>query len=96
MSGLRYVPDVVTLQLDEDKCSGCGGCIDVCPRAVFEMNSKKVHVTNRDACLECGACALNCPSGAITVNAGVGCATAVIMGWLRGTEPDCDCSGCCD
>jgi formate hydrogenlyase subunit 6/NADH:ubiquinone oxidoreductase subunit I len=45
--------------------------------------------------MECGACQNNCPADAISVGAGVGCAQAVINGFLRGTEPDCDCSGGC-
>jgi NAD-dependent dihydropyrimidine dehydrogenase PreA subunit len=46
---------------------------------------------DRDACIECGACQLNCQPGAITVEAGVGCAAAIIQGKLKGTEPTCDC-----
>jgi ferredoxin len=47
--------------------------------------------------MECGACALNCPSKAIKVNAGVGCAAAIIMSWFTGKEPSCGCSDveCC-
>jgi hypothetical protein len=30
---------------------------------------------------------------AISVHAGVGCVTAIIKGAIRGTEPNCDCSG---
>jgi hypothetical protein len=41
--------------------------------------------------MECGACAKNCRPGPITVAPGVGCAAAVILGWLTGGEPSCDC-----
>ena len=41
--------------------------------------------------MECGACALNCVPGAINVKPGVGCAQAIINGWLTGSEPNCDC-----
>ena len=63
---------------------------------VFEVAGKKARIAN-DACIECGACALNCPASAIEVNAGVGCAAAIIKGWLTKSEPSCDCSGgdCC-
>lgn len=33
-----YLKNVVTLQLDEKKCTGCGMCLDVCPHEVFKMN----------------------------------------------------------
>ncbi len=93
MSGLRYLKNVVTLELDVDKCVGCGLCEVVCPHAVFEIKGGKAGVVDRDACMECGACARNCPSGAIKVQSGVGCATGIIAGALRGTEATCD--SCC-
>lgn len=97
MPKLRYLPDVVTLTLDESQCDGCGMCMKVCPHAVFAMDQRKAHIVERDACMECGACAKNCPTGAIAVSAGVGCVAAIIKGALTGTEPDCDCGpkSCC-
>lgn len=99
MSGLRYYDDVVTLQFDVEKCTGCRRCVEVCPRGVFEMREKRAFVADRGACMECGACERNCAYGAISVNAGVGCAAAIINGWIHGTEPSCDCGGgsndCC-
>ncbi len=75
----RYLNNVVTLKLDQDKCSGCGLCVEVCPQAVYTLNGKVSLITDRDACLECGACAQNCAPGAITVRPGVGCAFAILM-----------------
>lgn len=96
---MRYLSNVATLLFFADKCTGCGQCLEVCPHGVFAMNEKKAYVVDKDLCMECGACALNCVFGAISVNSGVGCATAVINGMLRGGEPDCGCStsssGCC-
>jgi len=96
MKGLTYLKNVVTLKFDSDKCNGCAMCTMVCPHAVFTMKDKKAFIQNKDFCMECGACAMNCATGAITVKSGVGCATGIINGLLRGTEPNCDCaSGCC-
>jgi NAD-dependent dihydropyrimidine dehydrogenase PreA subunit len=99
MRDLVYLPDVVTLSLSEDKCTGCGMCVKVCPHEVFELSHRKAVIARRDFCMECGACALNCPYQAISVNTGVGCAAGIINGILKGTEPTCDCSGsgskCC-
>jgi NAD-dependent dihydropyrimidine dehydrogenase PreA subunit len=96
---MRYLKNVVTLNLDVDKCVGCGRCLEVCPHGVFILQERKVSVAERDRCMECGACARNCPVSAITVEAGVGCAYAIIIGALRGSEPTCDCKGggesCC-
>jgi NAD-dependent dihydropyrimidine dehydrogenase PreA subunit len=98
MRELVYLKDVVTLELDEGKCNGCGMCIKVCPHEVFELSGGKAHIINRDYCMECGACALNCAVNAISVQSGVGCASGIINGILKGTEPNCGCgesSGCC-
>lgn len=86
-----YLKNVVTLQLDEDKCTGCGMCLDVCPHEVFMMNKKHVMIENRDACMECGACSKNCPVHAVSVESGVGCAAAVINLMLGRTGVECCC-----
>ena len=94
----RYLKNVTTLSLADDQCIGCGMCAAVCPHGVFTVNDRKAHIEDKDLCMECGACAKNCPANAITVDAGVGCAAAIIKGWLTGSEPHCDCSGgdeCC-
>ena len=86
---LRYLTGVTTLEYDETKCNGCRMCIEVCPHEVFRMVDKRAKIVDLNACMECGACALNCEPGALTVDSGVGCATAIIMGAIKGTEPTC-------
>jgi NAD-dependent dihydropyrimidine dehydrogenase PreA subunit len=92
MNNITYLKDVVTLQLDENKCTGCGMCLEVCPHEVFKTNASHAVIQNRDACMECGACSLNCPFGAISVQAGVGCANAVINSMLGRKNSECSCS----
>ena len=94
----RYLKNTVSLSLDVEKCTGCGSCVEVCPHAVFDVPENKAQIRDSDLCMECGACALNCLANAITVKAGVGCAAAIIYGWLTGSEPNCcgsdgDCCG---
>lgn len=104
MSGLRYLDDVVTLEYDAAKCTGCQLCTMVCPHGVFAMEGDRATLVDRDACIECGACERNCAFGAISVRAGVGCAAGIIAGWIRGGDPSCgtddatcdgNAAGCC-
>lgn len=99
---LRYLKNVATLGLDPERCTGCGLCTQVCPHAVIALMDGKAAIMDRDACMECGACALNCPAGALAVQAGVGCAQAVINAALGRSGGACCCSpdsrqvgGCC-
>jgi len=92
MNQMIYLKDVVTLRVDPDKCIGCGMCLEVCPHGVLELENRRVHMVNRDACMECGACGRNCPLGAVTVDAGVGCAAAVINSMLNIQGGACCCT----
>lgn len=47
-----------------DKCTACGTCVNVCPRANINMDSKKP--TFSDNCEFCHACIQWCPEFAIT------------------------------
>ncbi len=91
MRQLIYLKDVVTLQLDGERCVGCGMCLVVCPHGVFRMNDGSAIIEERDACMECGACQRNCPTEALTVQAGVGCANAVINAALGREGSSCCC-----
>ncbi len=92
MGRLIYLKDVVTLKLHHDKCVGCGMCLLVCPHDVFNLAHGKVEIRDRDACMECGACVQNCPVSALQVQAGVGCATAVINAALGRKGGSCCCT----
>lgn len=91
MNNLMYLKNVVTLTLDPEKCIGCGMCAEVCPHGVFAVNSRKAEIVRRDSCMECGACQMNCPPAAISVDAGVGCAVAVINTALGIQNDSCCC-----
>jgi 2-oxoglutarate ferredoxin oxidoreductase subunit delta len=61
----------------DDRCKGCGFCIEFCPRKVLTIskrtNSKGYHppeVVDGDHCTNCGLCALLCPDFAIYVEDG--------------------------
>jgi len=52
--------------VDEEVCSGCGVCVNVCTYKAISMDEKrKVAVVNEALCEGCGACAATCPSKAM-------------------------------
>lgn len=64
-------PEAITASVDEDKCSGCGTCVLLCPYNAIELQSKDgkklAHITAAQ-CKGCGTCGAACPSGAISMN----------------------------
>ncbi|MCB2225641.1 MAG: 4Fe-4S dicluster domain-containing protein [Desulfarculaceae bacterium] len=88
---LQYLKGVATLRANPELCVGCGLCLEVCPHGVLELKDKRVVVARRDDCMECGACMINCPAEALFVQAGVGCAQAVINSALGRTGGGCCC-----
>ena len=91
MKNFRYLENVTTLKLDQEKCIGCGMCEMVCPHTVFKVEKPKAFIVDHDGCMECGACASNCPVGAISVNPGVGCASYIIQRWIKGPDAIIKC-----
>ena len=83
MESFRYLDNVATLALNEEKCVGCGTCTNVCPHGVFEIREGTAKVIDKNGCMECGACTLNCPALALDVHPGVGCAALMIKTWLH-------------
>ena len=58
--------DAVFAEVDEDKCSGCRVCNELCPYVAIEYDEekKRSHIISA-LCKACGACVAACPSGAI-------------------------------
>lgn len=59
---MAYKPEV-----DEDKCVGCGECVDVCPVDVYELQNEKSVPVNAEECIGCESCVEVCEQDAITV-----------------------------
>jgi NAD-dependent dihydropyrimidine dehydrogenase PreA subunit len=51
---------------DEEKCTGCGNCVEICPVDALTLQDD-VPVIEEDWCVGCGVCALQCPTGAAMI-----------------------------
>jgi len=58
---------MVEIKIDNDKCDGCGTCVDNCPVSVFEIVDGKSKAVNASDCLICRTCEVQCPTGSIQV-----------------------------
>jgi heterodisulfide reductase subunit A len=57
--------DPLISTVDEEICTGCGICIEVCAYKARELNEiKKIAEVNEALCIGCGACISACPSNA--------------------------------
>ncbi|MBP1662497.1 MAG: hdrA 2, partial [Thermoplasmatales archaeon] len=57
--------DPLIAMVDEDACTGCGICIEVCPYEARTLNERKRIAEVNDAlCAGCGGCIAACPSNA--------------------------------
>ncbi|MFQ6065537.1 MAG: 4Fe-4S dicluster domain-containing protein, partial [Candidatus Bathyarchaeia archaeon] len=62
----KVLVDLTTAMVDEDICTGCGKCIDVCPYKAIETDLVKGLVKVIEVkCKGCGSCAATCPVGAM-------------------------------
>lgn len=55
------------IQIDEEKCDGCGLCIPNCPEGAIRIVNGKAKLVADALCDGLGACLGRCPLGAITV-----------------------------
>ena len=54
------------IQIDEEKCNGCGACAAACHESAIGMGDGKAKLLRDDYCDGLGDCLPACPTGAIT------------------------------
>ena len=53
------------IQIDEEKCNGCGACAKACHEGAISMVNGKAKLMRDDYCDGLGDCLPNCPVDAI-------------------------------
>ncbi len=57
------------IQIDNNRCDGCGACILHCPFKAVDIDlSHRVVKVNLDRCYGCGVCRHSCPQDALYLN----------------------------
>ncbi|MDD3087697.1 MAG: 4Fe-4S binding protein [Candidatus Omnitrophica bacterium] len=60
------MPKRKIIEIDENKCNGCGLCIPNCPEGAIQIIDGKARLISDLFCDGLGACIGHCPQGAIT------------------------------
>ncbi len=55
------------INIDKQKCNGCGQCVPNCPEGAIQIIDNKAHLISDLFCDGLGACIGHCPVGAITI-----------------------------
>jgi ferredoxin len=53
-------------QVDSEKCTRCGLCVDACPVEAITLENDKAKV-DEEKCTECSQCVEQCPNEAIRI-----------------------------
>ncbi|OQA22465.1 MAG: Benzylsuccinate synthase activating enzyme [Chloroflexi bacterium ADurb.Bin360] len=59
------IPSQPQVQWLEQRCIGCGTCLEACPRGCLSRDTAGAIVIDRSCCAGCGTCATACPANAL-------------------------------
>ena len=59
------IPSQPQVQWLEQRCIGCGTCMEACPRGCLSRDAAGAIVIDRSCCAGCGTCATACPANAL-------------------------------
>lgn len=55
--------------IDQDLCTGCGSCVDLCPKRILFLDERTgtCRVSDENQCDRLAGCQRTCPTGAIRI-----------------------------
>ena len=56
----------MAVKINQEKCTGCGLCVEVCPVEAISMEDDKAKI-DAEKCVDCGQCVGECPNEAINM-----------------------------
>jgi len=64
----KVCKQLLTYEIDEEKCTGCTVCAKKCPTQAITGERKQLHFINQEACIKCGDCYTRCKFDAIKLS----------------------------
>jgi len=55
------------IEIDQEKCIGCGQCVDNCPGKIPALDENEKAYMSIDRCISCSNCVIACPTEAISL-----------------------------
>jgi ferredoxin len=69
LAGSAYaLAKLAPAEVDQNKCTGCGKCIERCPEGAISFDEKGQAQVDQDKCTGCGKCTKACPFEAISIS----------------------------
>ncbi len=63
----KFCKELISISIDQERCTGCGACLRVCPSEAIKGERKKVHHLDKERCIKCKACYEACRFDAILI-----------------------------
>jgi len=69
LTGVYRLSPYGSIQIDEERCSSCTLCYEVCPRGVYEIDfiRRKAKIVRAKECVNCSACVQQCPQRCLSI-----------------------------
>jgi adenylylsulfate reductase subunit B len=57
----------MSIEIMREKCTGCGGCVAICPGSLIKLNEGVAVIPRPERCWGCASCLKECQAQAIAL-----------------------------